>query len=227
MGNLLVIKNADFSRVSVEKVTPIVGVRIYTSVSPASGGTISGAGVYQEGDTVTLTATANAGYTFVRWSDGITTSTRTITVGISSMSYAAIFEFNDGMVAQDGWIDANGLKSKSNTGAFFGTIEVKSGDSVQFIKTSGTKGTWYAWLEKPLTIPTTDGQSMEFAYDGRIVITTEGIMAKTYDVTKTVPVDCYLAVSLFANDGNEDQTGRHAPTTIKINGNSILIPTSL
>ena len=26
---------------------------------------------------------------------------------------------------------------------------------------------------------------------------------------------CYLAVSLFANDGDEEVEGRHAPTTIK------------
>ena len=38
---------------------------------------------------------------------------------------------------------------------------------------------------------------------------------------------CYLAVSLFANDGDEEVEGRHAPTTIKINSYSILIPTLL
>ena len=35
--------------------------------NPAAGGTITGAGSYNHGTTATLTATANAGYTFVNW----------------------------------------------------------------------------------------------------------------------------------------------------------------
>ena len=37
--------------------------------NPAEGGTITGAGVYETGDIVTLTATAAEGYTFVNWTD--------------------------------------------------------------------------------------------------------------------------------------------------------------
>ncbi|MBR7067820.1 MAG: leucine-rich repeat protein, partial [Bacteroidales bacterium] len=37
-------------------------------VNPAEGGTITGTGIYEEGATATLTATANAGYRFMRWS---------------------------------------------------------------------------------------------------------------------------------------------------------------
>ena len=49
---------------------------IATSSNPANGGTVSGGGSYQEGDTCTLTAMANEGYTFVNWSkDGVVVST--------------------------------------------------------------------------------------------------------------------------------------------------------
>ena len=42
---------------------------ISASASPAAGGTVSGAGEYEEGKTVTLTATANSGYHFVNWTE--------------------------------------------------------------------------------------------------------------------------------------------------------------
>lgn len=42
---------------------------ITTATSPISGGSISGGGTYDYGDTCTLTATENAGYTFATWVD--------------------------------------------------------------------------------------------------------------------------------------------------------------
>ena len=46
----------------------------------AENGTVIGAGEYNHGAEVTLTATPNTGYHFVKWSDGVTDATRTITV---------------------------------------------------------------------------------------------------------------------------------------------------
>ena len=43
---------------------------ITASAAPEEGGTIEGAGTYEEGETCTLTATANEGYTFVNWTEG-------------------------------------------------------------------------------------------------------------------------------------------------------------
>ena len=43
---------------------------ISTSASPAAGGTTGGGGVYNSGDSVTVTATANPGYDFVNWTEG-------------------------------------------------------------------------------------------------------------------------------------------------------------
>lgn len=53
-------------------------------------GTVTGSGRYVEGTTVTISATANAGYHFVRWTDGNTEATRTITV-TGDLSYTATF----------------------------------------------------------------------------------------------------------------------------------------
>ena len=40
---------------------------ISVSANPTGGGTVSGGGTYQQGQSCTVTATANMGYTFVRW----------------------------------------------------------------------------------------------------------------------------------------------------------------
>lgn len=67
-------------------------IRISATASPAEGGKVTGAGFYEEGQEATLTATANEGYYFVKWSDGVNTESRTIVVGSTSASYVAEFE---------------------------------------------------------------------------------------------------------------------------------------
>jgi hypothetical protein len=66
-----------------------------TSVSPATGGTTTGDGVYTNGTTATVTATPNAGYGFVNWTDnGSVVST--------SASYQFTNEVNRSLVANFG-----------------------------------------------------------------------------------------------------------------------------
>ena len=67
---------------------------IYTvtlSVSNSAHGTVSGGGQYEAGQSVSLHATAKTGYRFVRWSDGVTTASRRITI-TGNVSLTAIFE---------------------------------------------------------------------------------------------------------------------------------------
>ena len=54
-------------------------------------GTVKGGGTYNQGTQITLTASANKGARFDKWSDGVTTATRTITVS-SNTTYTAIFK---------------------------------------------------------------------------------------------------------------------------------------
>lgn len=59
-------------------------------VSPAGAGEVTGTGTYPEGTSVTLTAEANAGYSFSQWNDGVTANPRTVTVN-NNMSFVAYF----------------------------------------------------------------------------------------------------------------------------------------
>ena len=61
------------------------------TVTAGTGGKVSGGGTYNYNTSVTLKATANSGYHFVKWSDGNTSATRTVTV-TKDATYTATFE---------------------------------------------------------------------------------------------------------------------------------------
>lgn len=61
------------------------------TVTAGTGGTVSGGGTYNYNASTTLKATANSGYHFVKWNDGNTSATRTVTV-TKDATYTATFE---------------------------------------------------------------------------------------------------------------------------------------
>lgn len=70
-------------------------INSYTlTVTAGTGGTVSGGGTYNYGATATLKATPSAGYHFVKWSDGNTNASRTVTV-TGNATYTATFEQDD------------------------------------------------------------------------------------------------------------------------------------
>jgi len=71
-------------------------VNTYTvtvSANDNTMGVVTGSGTYNYGTTATITAIANAGYHFVRWNDGDTNATRTISVS-GNANYIATFAIN-------------------------------------------------------------------------------------------------------------------------------------
>lgn len=67
-------------------------INSYTlTVTAGAGGTVSGGGTYNYGATATLKATPSDGYHFVKWSDGNTNASRTVTV-TGNATYTATFE---------------------------------------------------------------------------------------------------------------------------------------
>ena len=72
-------------------IRPVLLPTTYSITLTAENGTVTGAGIYPQDTKVTLTATANEGYHFVKWSDGDTDNPRTITV-TADVTLTAIFE---------------------------------------------------------------------------------------------------------------------------------------
>lgn len=64
---------------------------IVVSTNDSELGTVTGGGIYPEGAVITITATPIGYATFVKWDDGNTDATRTITV-TANATYTAIFE---------------------------------------------------------------------------------------------------------------------------------------
>ena len=71
---------------NVERIT------ISTSVNNNSMGSVTGAGTYNKGESVTLTAVANEGYKFLSWGDGVTDNPRTVIAEEDQVIYSAIFQ---------------------------------------------------------------------------------------------------------------------------------------
>ncbi|MCX7010747.1 MAG: multicopper oxidase domain-containing protein [Kiritimatiellaeota bacterium] len=67
--------------------------------SPAAGGSVLGGGSQQLGSVVALTAVANAGWSFLCWSDGVTGNPRNIVVPATGTTYTACFRSTAGIGA--------------------------------------------------------------------------------------------------------------------------------
>ena len=67
-------------------------ISISTSVNDNSMGSVTGAGTYNKGDSVTLIAMANDGYRFLCLGDEVTDNPRTIIANVNGVTYSAIFE---------------------------------------------------------------------------------------------------------------------------------------
>ena len=80
-------------------------INVYIVTLTAENGTVTGAGEYEHGTEVTLTATPNEGYHFVKWSDGVIEATRTITV-IADVTLTAEFEL-DALVEVDDVVESH------------------------------------------------------------------------------------------------------------------------
>ena len=70
---------------------PAVMVTITTAASPSTGGTVSGGGQYEVGQTVTLTATPNANFAFASWSPGGSTANPLTFTATVDANYTANF----------------------------------------------------------------------------------------------------------------------------------------
>ena len=90
---------------------------IKTAVNNSAWGKVTGAGIYNENDEATLTATANDGYRFVKWSDEVTNNPRTVVVTQDS-TFTAIFEANSFAIATTVNDDAMGSVTEGGEYAY-------------------------------------------------------------------------------------------------------------
>ncbi|MBR6494201.1 MAG: hypothetical protein IKT22_02880, partial [Prevotella sp.] len=137
----------------VEK-TVLQTITITASANPAEGGTVTGGGTYEVGENVTLTATPNEGYKFVKWianeTQVSTDATYTFTAS-EDKSYQAVFESTGIEIDEHEYVDL-GLPS----GLLWATCNVGATKPEEY-------GLYFAWGETTgYTGDTSDGRSFDW-----------------------------------------------------------------
>ncbi len=137
----ITLRKANHDRGATAYFTPIATqYTISVSANPFAGGTVSGAGKYNEGAKAILTATANDGYIFTGWSDGSTDSSREITVNTDT-TFTANFSIREYTItavadpAEGGTISyPNSFKHEYSTSEFASfTANPNVNESYEFI----------------------------------------------------------------------------------------------
>ncbi len=108
-------------------VVPVVYYTITATVNPVGAGTVTGAGVYEEGTTATVAATALAGFYFVNW-------TENGTVVSTSETYSFVVNGDRDLVANFAQFEGNYLSIGNYNGVYNQTItagvNLTNGDEV-------------------------------------------------------------------------------------------------
>ena len=161
-----------------EKIPPTTYTITATSAN-TSMGTVSGGGTYEEGKTVTLTATPKSGYKFVKWSDGSTKNPYTFTA-TKNVTLTATFEAIQYTISATSADASMGTVSGGGTYKHGATVTLtatpKSG--YKFVKWSDgtTKNPYTFTATKNVTLtanfmPLTDGVSVTTTDNGQQTIT--------------------------------------------------------
>lgn len=140
--------NANFSR---EMYT------VTTSVSPTGSGTTTGDGSYNAGDYVTLTATANTGYTFRKWTKDNVPQSESATYNYgpiqSNCEFVAEFSINEYNVSLR--VDPSGAGTVNGNGTY------EYGDDVTLTATPASGYNFAAWLENDEVVSTNATYTIE------------------------------------------------------------------
>ncbi len=119
--------------------TAVFTLNQYTITTATNGnGTVTGGGTYNYGSSVSLEATAGTGSTFTKWSDGITTNPRPITV-TGNATYTAEFSLNQYTITATKDGTGNGSVTGSNTYSHGSTATLKA--------TTGAGSTFDGWYK--------------------------------------------------------------------------------
>ena len=134
--------------------SPIITYVIDASANPSAGGTVAGAGTYQNGSTCTLTATPNTGYTFSRWTKNgsqVSTSANYSFTVTENASYVANFNQNSYTISASA--------SPSNGGSVSGTGTYNHGNNCTLTATPSTGYTFTNWTKNGQQVSTSASYS--------------------------------------------------------------------
>ena len=204
---------------------------LVVSSNPAAGGTTTGAGSYTAGASVTVTATANSGYTFSNWTEGLTiVSTNASYVFPLNSSRTLIANFTNNGYALN-VTAVNGTVVKNPV-----LVNYNSGSTVHLTATPSTGYTFTSWsgdatgTANPLTVTMTSNKNIIANFTAVTSGFTLNVLANNGSVLKNPVMVSYTSgatVQLTAtpNSGytftswSGDATGTSNPLTVTMNAN--------
>lgn len=171
--------------VTVQEV-PATTYSISISVSPTEGGTVSGSGQYEEGATATVTAVANEGFRFLKWTEAgtqiSTEASLTFTV-TSDRTLTAIFEpISEPAPGPTPKPTYTINVSTAEGGTASGGGEYEQGSSVTLTATPENGYRFIAWTENDEQISTDENYTFIADHDRTIVAIFMPISKPTYTV---------------------------------------------
>ena len=131
--------------------TPVTNYTITVQSDNNTMGTVTGGGSFAEGASCTITATANAGYHFVRWNDNITTNPYTFNV-TGNATYTAYFEADEPGVT---YYTVTVVSDNSTMGTVTGGGTFTEGASCTITATANTGYHFVRWNDNISTNPYT------------------------------------------------------------------------
>ena len=152
---------------------------VSVSANPTNGGTVSGGGTYQQGQSCTVTATPATGFTFLRWTEnGSQVST--------NANYTFTVTGNRTLVAQFQAVPQNYTISVSanptNGGTVSGGGTYQQGQSCTVHATANTGYTFTNWTENGNVVSTNANYSFTVTSNRTLVA---NFTAQTYTITAT------------------------------------------
>ena len=163
---------------------------------PVAGGTVSGANTYNHGASCTLTATANTGYTFVKWTkNGTQVSTNpSYTFNVTaSEEYVAHFQLQTYTITASA--------NPSNSGTVSGANTYNYGQSCTVTATANTGYTFANWTENGTVVST--NASYTFTVEGN-----RNLVANFSNITYTITVSANPSNSGNATGGGTYNHGQ-------------------
>lgn len=155
---------------------------ITTNINPQNSGTVTGAGTYEEGESVTLTATANGGYEFVNWTKGgkVVSSNSSYTFTASEdAAYVANFE----EIQVESYTITTSVNPQ-NSGTVNGAGSYDEGESVTITATANEGYEFVNWTSGGSVISTNSSYTFTASGDANFTANFEAI--PSYTITTTV-----------------------------------------